>query len=314
MKNEVCTIGSATWDVFFTTPQAVLGRCSNDDYLMFPYGGKIDALNVKYGFGGGAANVAVALSRLGIKATILTRLGRDWRGREVANNLSAQGVKLSLLQYDKTLVTPLSFIATGGGSHDHVAFVDRGSAKGLKLPASLPGSMSWFYITSLADKNWSGALFKLFLSAAKNEQKIFWNPGAAQIAQRQKMIRLLPLVEVLDVNKEEAEILTASNNKSVPVLLKKLKSLGSKAVLITDGGKGAYYFDGQLIIHQPSFKIKPLNTTGAGDSFGAGWLAGYMYSQGDIRQAMLWGMRNATAVIKTIGAQNGLLGLKQIKK
>ncbi|MBU1039210.1 carbohydrate kinase family protein [Patescibacteria group bacterium] len=314
MNNKICVIGGATWDVFFTTPQASLGRCNNDDYLMFPYGGKIDALDVKYGFGGGAANVAISLSRLGLSVSLLSRLGKDWRGKEVVKNLNYHQVKTNLIQYDSQQVTPLSFIATSGGSRDHVAFVDRGAAKHLKMPAKLAKDFDWFYVTSLANKAWPVFLTKLFTTAVKQGQKNFWNPGARQLADKKSLIKLLPLVDILDVNKEEAETLTNLNNVAVPVLLVKLKALGSKAVLITDGSNGAYYFDGQSLVHQPSFKVKPVNTTGAGDSFGSAWLAGYTYSKGNVKQAMLWGMRNASSVIKTVGAQNGLLSLKQIKK
>ena len=79
---KVCVIGSATWDALLTTNQAkVLKPSKNGPAMMaFSYGAKIDASSTVYTFGGGAANVAVGLSRLGIPTGVHTHLGSDWRG------------------------------------------------------------------------------------------------------------------------------------------------------------------------------------------------------------------------------------------
>jgi len=83
MTQRVCVIGGATWDVFFTTTQADLikdGRRDAKPVLAFPYGGKVDAADIMYGFGGGAANVAIGLANLGVRADIVTRIGQDCHG------------------------------------------------------------------------------------------------------------------------------------------------------------------------------------------------------------------------------------------
>jgi len=316
MLQKVCVIGSATWDVFFTTPQAKVGRLKKTDWLMFPYGGKIDARDVRYGFGGGAANVSVSLSKLGLPVRIITRLGNDWRAKEVLANLKKFKVDSSLIERDRYLPTPLSFIATSGGSRDHVAFIDRAASKNLILPSQLKSDITWCYLTSLANGDWPQATERLFKTMARSGQKIFWNPGNRQLMDYKSLSKLLPYLTVLDLNKEEAESLLKSFHikfNGLGSLLAGLKKLGPQQIIITDGGAGAYYFDGQRMLFQPVFRIKPTNTTGAGDAFGSGWLAGYIYSGGNIKQAMLWGMRNATSVIKSVGAQNGLLTKEKMR-
>jgi sugar/nucleoside kinase (ribokinase family) len=319
MNNQVYVIGSATWDVLFTTPEAKLMAAvqpKRQGFLAFPYGGKLDAKGVTYGFGGGAANVSVGLARLGLRPTIVTRLGRDWRGNEVIKNLRRQKVGTNLIQRDKNETTPLSFVVTTGGPRDHVAFVARGSAKNLKLASKLPGAGGWFYVTSLAAPDWSRQLLSLFISAKKNQQSIFWNPGTKQLSDGKAMRRLLPYVTVLDLNHEEAEFLAHDlklKDGTTIGLLKALHKAGAKNVLITAGAAGAHFYDGQQVYYHHSLEVKLMNTTGAGDAFGSGWLAGYIDSGGKVELAMRWGMLNSSSVILHIGAQRGLLTLKQLK-
>lgn len=313
MKARVCVIGGATWDVLFTTSQADLvtpaGR-AEQPVLAFPYGGKVDARHVVYGYGGGAANVAVSLASLGVRPQIVTRVGSDWRGQEVTKNLHRAGCDLELVQRDRSETTALAFIVTAGGAHDHVAFVARGASAGLVLPGRLPLSCSWGYVTALASPGWFAGLRPLFASADRRGQFVFWNPGAAQLAEASKVKSLLKHVTVLDVNDDEARLLAGKlrlKGRRPPELARALHRLGPAGVLITAGAKGAYFYDGRKLHWRASCRVRPVNTTGAGDAFGAGWLAGYLGSGGSIREAMDWGMYNASSVIMQVGAQRGIL-------
>lgn len=321
MIPRVCVIGGSTWDVLFTTTQADLiplrGR-RFQQVLAFPYGGKVDALEVVYGFGGGAANVAVGLAYLGVNVDIITRVGMDWRGREVIKNLRSFGVGVQKIQKDRRLRTALSFIVTAGRGHDHVAFVARGATVNLHIPTSLPAKYQWCYVTALSCHNWYQYLNKLFRQAHSRGQNIFWNPGASQLTSSQKIVSLLPRVTLLDLNNDEANLLLQTlgyrPEKNINRLIKKIYSLGPALVLITAGGEGAYLYDGYKVMYHPTYHVKPLNTTGAGDAFGSGWLAGYLVSGGNLKVAMQWGMLNSNSVIMHVGAQKGLLSLSTLPK
>ncbi len=321
MEQKVCVIGGATWDVLFTTSQAdiinVHGR-RTEPVLAFPYGGKVDALEVIYGFGGGAANVAVGLSYLGVEVDIITRLGRDWRGNEVIKNLRKFGVNVKNVQKDNHLKTALAFIVTAGQGHDHVAFVARGASVNLTIPSKLSEKYRWIYVTALIMPDWHKKLIRLFSYLNSRGINIFWNPGSAQLTEPTKIISLLKYVTVLDLNNDEANILLKAMKQKaehkIPIQLKKIRSLGPELVLITAGRGGAYLYDGNKIIYQPIYGIKPVNTTGAGDAFGSGWLAGYLASGHNLKVAMQWGMLNSNSVILHPGAQKGLLSLSTLPK
>lgn len=321
MEQRVCVIGGSTWDVLFTTSQADLvnvGGRRTEPLLAFPYGGKVDATEVIYGYGGGAANVAVGLAHLGVRVDVVTRIGKEWRGQEVIKNFHGFGVGTKQIQKDRQLKTALAFIVTAGQGHDHVAFVSRGATINLSVPSTLPQKYQWCYVSALVGKDWSAKLGRLFKSFSNQGGKIFWNPGAAQLAEPQKMLSLLKYVTVLDLNNDEASLLLRklkrSPSTSINTLVKNLRLLGPELVLITAGKNGAYLDDGNKVLHHPIYNVTPINTTGAGDAFGSGWLAGYLASGWNLNVAMQWGMLNSNSVIMHPGAQKGLLSLSTLPK
>ena len=321
MEHRVCVIGGSTWDALFTTAQADLmhvGGRRTEPVLAFPYGGKVDAVEVMYGFGGGAANVAVSLAHLGIRTDVITRVGSDWRGQEIIKNFHKLGVSTKLVQHDRKEKTALAFIVTAGRGHDHVAFVSRGATRNLTIPTCLPEKYQWCYVTALAVSDWYDRLEKLFRSFHAQGGKIFWNPGAIQLAESKKVASLLKYVSVIDLNNDEVAILLkklkGSRLSSMAALVKGLKNFGPEFALVTCGQKGAYLYDGSKMIYHPIYKVKPANTTGAGDAFGAGWLAGYLASGWNLNVAMQWGMLNSNSVIMHVGAQKGILSLSTLPK
>jgi len=321
MEHKVCVIGGATWDALFTTAQADLihiGGGSSEAVLAFPYGGKVDAVDVTYGFGGGGANVAVSLAHLGVTVDIITRVGCDSHGDEVINNLRKFGVATRYVQKDKRNKTALAFIVTAGQGRDHVAFVARGATQNLNIPLRLPIKYQWTYVTAVAALNWYKRLAKLFRDYSQQGGNIFWNPGAMQLAEPKKVVSLLKYVTVIDLNNDEAaDLVKKIKGKRVSSIIKlvsALKEMGPKYVLVTAGRGGAYLHNGSRVIHHPVYRVKPVNTTGAGDAFGAGFLAGYLASGWNLNVAMQWGMLNSNSVIMHVGAQKGILSLSTLPK
>ncbi len=317
--NKITVIGGSTWDVMLTTHEALLTksrtRAGLKEFLGFEYGSKIDTSQAEYTFGGGGANVAVGLSRLGMKAHIVTRVGKDWRGREIVEHLKKDKVKVGAVQYDRKLLSAVSLIVTAGGANEHVAFVDRGAT--INLEVKNYGTNEWTYVTSLANSKWPSMMSRLLTREVDLGNNVFWNPGSLQLKQPTKLKPLLKYVTVLDLNRAEGEKLTRDlrlPTGSIKNILTSLYKLGCKIVIITSGRIGAYCYDGKKYYFRKSFKLKPTNTIGAGDAFGSGWLAGFIHSGGSIKKAMDWGMANSNSVIMKAGAQKGLLNTSEINK
>jgi len=95
--------------------------------------------------------------------------------------------------------------------------------------------------------------------------------------------------------------------------LSEIKKMGPKTIIITDGPQGAYVFDGKIFYEMGASKAERKEATGAGDSFTSGFLGAYLLAK-DLKEALQWGVINASGVIENIGAQKGLSSRKQIKK
>jgi ribokinase len=121
-------------------------------------------------------------------------------------------------------------------------------------------------------------------SAVANGSIVILNPAPAQTLPD----KLLEKVTILTPNETEAELLTgitvsdeASCNRAADILLDK----GIESVIITLGARGAFVASAEERLFVPGFKVEPIDTTAAGDTF-----------NGALAVALADGMRMADAV------------------
>jgi sugar/nucleoside kinase (ribokinase family) len=100
----------------------------------------------------------------------------------------------------------------------------------------------------------------------------------------------------------------------VKELLIKVKKLGPKIVVITDGKKGSYAMDEQGNFHHEGMHdSEVVERTGAGDGYTAGFIAARLHSL-PVTEAMDWGSWNAASVVSKIGAEAGLLTKEEMEQ
>ena len=341
MKYDIITIGGATKDITFYTGEGLLIANRKDilrqKLLAFEYGTKIKIDNSHSTFGGGAANAAVGLSKLGFKVAALIAVGRDIRGREILENLKDNGVDIQLAQKKKNIESGFSFLLVGN-DNEHIVFSNRAANSELRITnreLRMLKNVKWIYLTSLSGA-WQEVLDKIFSvkltrqapfgkgSEGRFNPKIAWNPGHIQLNSGYNAIgKYLKNVEALIVNKDEAIELVVSRKlyrkksfqflNNIENLIKIIHAWGPRIIVITNGKYGAYAHDGQKLYRQPIIKEKKkVDTTGVGDAFGSSFVAGLELYNGDIKKAMLLGARNSASVIAKQGAQNGLLAKRDI--
>ncbi|MEM2899670.1 MAG: PfkB family carbohydrate kinase [Thermoplasmata archaeon] len=96
-------------------------------------------------------------------------------------------------------------------------------------------------------------------------------------------------------------------------IMKKLYEYGPKLVVITDGAKGVQVYDGKYRYLFPAYPAVVADTTGAGDSFAAGFLTGWIKKR-DVEYAIRLGSANAASNIEKVGAKTGTLTLAQAEE
>lgn len=326
MNYDIITIGGAVEDITFYTDGGVVIDNSQDvlcqRLLAFEYGAKIRIKDAHSTFGGGAANVSVAASRLGFNSACFCAVGEDERGKNIINNLKQHKVDTRFVQKISKAMSGFSFLLVGPGN-EHVIFSHRAANQALSIKSGILKNINcrYVYLTSLSG-NWKKVI-RTVMSQHKRF-KIAWNPGVAQLEDAPKFFRnYLRYVDVIDMNEDEAAELVASDKKimakykesarflgNIKNLLKVIKSYGPRIVVITRGRKGADSYDGNHFYHVDiKAESKRIDTTGVGDAFGASFVCGLMMYDDNIAKAMELGIRNSASVIAKQGAQNGLIKL-----
>ncbi|MFA5358957.1 MAG: PfkB family carbohydrate kinase [Patescibacteria group bacterium] len=318
-KYQFVTIGGSTRDFMFYDPQANFiftpQNLTQPKSLCFEYGSKIEIEKTYFTFGGGAANAAVNFSLQGFKTAVITAVGNDENGLAVLNNFKKSGVDISLMEKHAGKMTGFSFILTAGREKEHVIFLYRGANNDLAADV-LRGRIKskWYYLASLSGKKWLAVIDKIF----KQKALVAWNPGEQQLkAGYSRLKKYLEKTEIFAVNKDEAIelVLTAKKYKNagnrlndIKFLSKAIKAMGPKIVIVTNGRKGGYVYDGKNFYYQKALSREKdvVDTTGVGDCFNSTFVAGWERF-GDIKKALAAAGKNSASLTTQVGAQNGLL-------
>lgn len=316
---DVITIGESTIDAFMTLANTKTSVHAEDENggMCFKLGDKIDVDRYDFTIGGNATNVAVGLTRLGLKATLVSETGDDEFSIKIRNCLANERIE-RLLVHQVPGASNFSVIINFNG--DRTIFVqDVQREHNFKLEDV---TADFIYLTSLG-REWQEPYKMAVDFAEKNKSKLVFNPGSRQIHEGSETVHLvLKHTHMLFVNKEEGEHLLygekkvdSSNDKEyIQELMEKLQKLGPKIVVITNGKHGSYALDEQKKFYaQGMWPGKNVERTGAGDAFSSGFLASIIHGM-SLSDSMKWGSINASSVVGHIGAQAGLLSKEEMEE
>lgn len=195
---------------------------------------------------------------------------------------------------------------------DRTVLVHRG-ASGKLVTTNIPVEQldtKWLYITSLSCE--IGFLEDLLTRAKRKKMQVAINPGVCELEKGlDALMSVLKDIDVFIVNSQEARLLTGVSSASVTETMKRIAHETPGIVVVTDGENGAYVSpavsDEQKIYFAPAYETNPVNTTGAGDAFGSGFVAGLIHFDNDITRALQLASLNSGHVVREMGAQAGLL-------
>ena len=306
-KYDVVSVGSATVDCFVSLPV---------DFTHIRHGSKVLIDDMTLLTGGGGTNVAVGLARLGLKTGFIGEVGEDLSAQLIKHELAGEHVDFMVKSHSRHL-TAYSVVLEAKGK-DRSILVYKGASSFLH-PEEIPKSLNtkWFYFASVVGTSFK-TMDTLSKFARKNRISIFFNPSEYMIVNGGKIIKdIVSATTILSLNKEEAQLLTRSSSSSTHNLLKKLKMLGPEICIITNGKEGVHVFDGKKFYFNRARKMHAVDTTGAGDAFGAGFLGGWISNEGLAHEkrmdiSMRMGLLESESVISFIGAKKGLLHKKNI--
>ncbi len=265
--------------------------------------------------GGSAANVAVALVRLGVAVTMVGAVGDDGYGRWVRDDLVHEGVDVDGLRSIGDAFTPMVMaLVEPDGERLVVAWPPEGGAH-LRLASDDidPGvleSASWLHTTGMCLRaapardallHAMGLARKagLTVSLDLNLRLESWGLNDAT---RETFERAIELSDVVFGSADE-EILPMAGTDSVEAGSEFLCG-GERIVVARRGAAGALVTTPNETFHVPAFRTQVVDTLGAGDAFNGGFMAARLAGVG-VRGAAIWG--NAVAALKN--GQAGARGL-----
>ncbi len=316
---DVAVVGNACTDLFLFS-NAILtsqNECHSEErnVIGYPIGSKILIDKFEFHTGGGGVNVSATFSRLGLKTAFLGRVGIDIRGVRLLRWMHDHDIMFIGQIGDEK--TAYSVILSSQAVQDHTILTFRGSSNNLTVDKLPPQVMNakWIYGASMFGRSYESQrkLFAL-VKQKRRDIKIAYSPGVYVCRMGIKPLEsILKNTDVLILNKEGAKYLL-DQDKLID-LAEGLSKYGPKIVSVSDGSNGvAIYSDNNGKFHiQPDKSRVVVNTTGAGDAFGSGFLAG-LIKEKSIEDAALMGVLNAEQVIKTICANKGIENITAMEK
>lgn len=301
-------IGSSSQDVYLYNVDGLAPVCASPDdcFYNIHLGDKIYVNKVDFMTGGGASNASVTFSRGGQKSYFMGLIGCDPAASACLASFAEENVDTKYISYTKRYNTDYSTLLLAP-SGERTILTYRGCGAHLKPKyfdlSKVNDHIDWIYMTSLVGH--FDIYTPLVEEAHRRGIKIAFNPGGAELSQPDKLKELLPYIEILSMNKEEAQKIVPG--ETIEDLLRQLRKY-CPVVIITDGVNGAIATDRQQTIWAGLYHAneKPVDRTGAGDSFCSGFTLKYALGKG-LREAIYFASANSASVVTKIGSKPGIM-------
>jgi sugar/nucleoside kinase (ribokinase family) len=258
--------------------------------------------------GGGAANTAVDLARLGARASVCARVGNDFFGRFATETLRSHGIDTLWLTSDERLPTSQTLIVNVRGEDRrfiHCVGANSGFAAG-DLDAALAGRprvlhIGYFLILPNLD---AGGLAERFAQARQSGTITLLDvatPGPGNYLE--PLARVLPHTEIFVPNADEAELILGESD---PVRqARAFRELGARRVVITRGALGAIAISDSLCVQVGTYPVPYVDGSGGGDAFNAGYIIGLLEGRSELECLKLASAAGASCV-RAVGTTAGV--------
>lgn len=260
---------------------------------------------------GNAANASVSAARLGLKSAFVSNVGDDYYGGECKQVLANEGVGVEFIKEHAGRKTNYHYVLWY--EDDRTILI-----KHEEYDYSLPdiGAPKWIYLSSLGENSLQlhETLAKYLLEHP--DIKLAFQPGTYQMRFGvEKLAAFYKRADIFFCNKEESRRILKTTEEDIKKLMQMIRELGPKIVVITDGKKGAYVYDGKDFWFMPPYPDPkpPLERTGAGDAFSSTFTVAIALGK-DIPEALRWAPINSMSVVQYVGARAGLLTQAKIEE
>ena len=254
------------------------------------------------GYGGKGANQAVMAAKLGARVAMVTKVGDDVFGPMTRENFVNQNINVDFVFVQKDTSSGVAPILVDENGRNMIVVVPGANMKLSPADVELAAariSKAKIIISQLEIQD--ETIIEAFKIAKNSNVMTILNPAPARTISNE----LIQLTDLIVPNETEAEILTGVRVVGKRGSLEAAKSLieqGTKTVILTLGENGTVLLDNHQNKQFPAFKVKAIDSTGAGDAF-IGSLAYALVNDYQLSEAIEFANRCAAISVTKIGTQ-----------
>ncbi|MFZ2642089.1 MAG: carbohydrate kinase family protein [Verrucomicrobiia bacterium] len=267
---------------------------------------QVNTKSIKFLPGGGAANTGSALAQLGVSTAIFSKVGGDMNGAFLLQELARSGVGVANIRVSKEETTPFTFV----GVHPD------GDRSFIHTPGcNLTFSANDLDLNALCDCEFLFYQDMFVLPAL--------DPVAPKLlgeAQKRGVITLLdecfglgPNRTIFEAALPHCDVVMPSYDDMLHIypgltpeeIARTLREKGASRVVLKLGKDGCLVANETGMLRVPSVATEIVDTTGAGDCFDAGFIAGLANGLSDAAAAKV-GAATAAACIRHVGGAVGI--------
>lgn len=255
--------------------------------------------------GGKGANQAVAIKRLGGNLIFMAKLGNDVLGRQSVGYFKKEGIDTRYIALDEDSASGVALISVD--DHAENSIVVASGANMLLNEQDVDKMLEEMCEGDILLMQLEILLQTVEYAARKafgKGVKVVLNPAPARSLPKE-LFRHLYMVTP---NRIEAEMLTGikiANDADVEKVAEEICAMGVKNVIITLGSKGCLIREEGVSYRIDAFKVEPVDTTAAGDTFNGALCVGL--SEGmDLKQAAVMASKASSIAVTRMGAQSSI--------
>ena len=271
--------------------------------------------------GGNATNCSIALAKMGLPCDIIVKVGPDPLGEFVVNQLKRHGVNSAGVIHSQNSHTPYTFVcvlSNGQRSFLHTTGTND-TLKLQEIDLDIVKQAKYCFIAgTMLMKAFDGQPTADLLKIAREAgaETLLDTVYTDDLSQETWQANTFPAMLYLDYFIPSLpEAIAITGLKEPADMARAFQDHGCRNVIIKLDARGIFCRDAagtETLV--PSYKVENVvDTTGAGDSWAAGFLAG-LYHQMDIPQSALLGNATAAHCIQAPGASTGIVKLDLIRE
>ncbi len=311
---DFLAVGDITTDAFIRLKDAKV-NCDLDEnkcQICLSFGDKVpyEFAEVIYGVGN-AANAAAAAAKLGLQSALVADTGDDEPGKKSREAMRKAKVETGYISLHHGIPSNYHYVLWYESERTILV-------KHEKFPRHFPEvpPPKFLYLSSLGED--TSAYHRQIESYLKKhpDVELVFQPGTFQMKLGLAKLRgLYERSSIFIANKEEVGRILGNKTSDIGDLARKMRAEGPRLVVITDGPRGAYSYDGKELWFVPPYPDPkpPYQRTGAGDAFASTFTSAIILGK-TTPEALRFAAVNSMSVVQQLGAQRGLLSRAEISK